>query len=627
MRWTAGTALATGLLLGPPLLMVAAMTGGRSEVAQGGCGDLTQVSAEVGSSAPAAGLSPEQTRNAATIVAVGRRMGISQRGQVVALATASQESRFLNYANDGLGGDLSADQRGVGRSLELPHQAVGSDHGSIGLFQQQWPWWGSMSELMDPATSAVKFYEKLRQVPGWQAMPVTRAAQAVQRSAYPDAYADDEALAVRLIGQLGGADVSNAATTSADCSTTDVVDGRVTTPVSTRTAGSDRRNFGSSGGRWARGHTGTDFSLSCGTPVLAATSGRVVIETDQGWAGRWLVKVSTGEGALTTWYAHMQRVLVSDGAVVRAGQQIGEVGTLGNSTGCHLHFEVHPRGGSIYEDPVDPSEWLSRHVGETAPQVQSVAARPATGGSDFVLASFNVLGHSHTGPRGNKAHWASGVSRMSRAIGMLDSYEVDVVGFQELQRAQYDVLTRTAGDRYAIYVPPSSTEISVAWRRDRWTFVSADTVPVPSWKGRIKDMPLVRLRHVASGQEAIFFSVHNAASIGGPAAPRHRAEAVRRELATMRAVTDRYDVPAFLLGDMNERIPAFCGLTKGQVLSTPAGGSHATECRLPKRLGIDWIFGNRHARWLGYTVDWATSRSQVSDHPLVVARVGLGRTS
>ncbi|WP_172833845.1 peptidoglycan DD-metalloendopeptidase family protein [Nocardioides scoriae] len=600
------------------------MTGGRSEVAQGACDELTQVSAVVEDETvnPLQGLSAEQTRNAATIVSVGRGMGVSPRGQLVALATASQESRFLNYANDGLGGDLGPDQRGVGRSLRLPHQAVGSDHGSIGVFQQQWPWWGSMSDLMNPATSAAKFYKRLLQVPGWQTLPVTRAAQAVQRSAYPDAYADDEALAVRLLGQLEGADVSTTEAWGVDCSTPEVVGGPVTLPVSDRDAASDRRNFGSSGGRWARGHTGTDFSLPCGTPVVAATSGRIVIRTDQVWAGRWLVQVSTGEGSLTTWYAHMQRVTVSDGDVVRAGQQIGEVGTLGNSTGCHLHFEVHPRGGSIYEDAVDPSEWLNRHVGKSA-ETQPVRSQTSSVGDSFVLASFNVLGQSHTEQRGKKPEWDSGVSRMGGVIQALDRYDVDVVGLQELQRPQHDVLTRTAGDRYAVYAPPGQTANSVVWRRDRWAFVSADTVPIPYWKGRLTEMPLVRLRDLRSGEEAIFFNVHNVANVGSRQAPRHRAEAVRRELATMRAITQTYDVPAFLIGDLNDRSSAFCALTSGSTLSSPAGGSHGSTCRPPARMGIDWVFGNRYAQWLGYSVDTSLQRAQISDHPLVVARVEL----
>ena len=62
---------------------------------------------------------------------------------MIALATASQESGFTNYANDGRGSDLAFDQLGIERSLLLPHEAVGTDHGSVGVFQQQWPWWGN----------------------------------------------------------------------------------------------------------------------------------------------------------------------------------------------------------------------------------------------------------------------------------------------------------------------------------------------------------------------------------------------------------------------------------------------------------------------------------------------------
>ena len=60
-----------------------------------------------------------------------------------------------------------------------------------------------MPHLMDPATSARLFYDALARVPGWESLPVTAAAQAVQHSAYPDAYADDEPLARLLLTQLG----------------------------------------------------------------------------------------------------------------------------------------------------------------------------------------------------------------------------------------------------------------------------------------------------------------------------------------------------------------------------------------------------------------------------------------
>lgn len=134
--------------------------------------------------------------------------------------------------------------------------------------------------------------------------------------------------------------------------------GTVVFPLPASSPWIDNDNWGSSGSHWSAIHTGDDFSVPCGTPVLAATSGTVQIDTSQGWAGKWLVKVSTGPGRLTTWYAHMQAISVAVGAHVKAGQPIGNVGALGNATGCHLHMEYHPRGGTIYEDSTDPAPWL-----------------------------------------------------------------------------------------------------------------------------------------------------------------------------------------------------------------------------------------------------------------------------
>ena len=129
-------------------------------------------------------------------------------------------------------------------------------------------------------------------------------------------------------------------------------------PLPAGTGFVDQHNWGHRSHHWASVHTGDDLSTPCGTPVLAVNDGTVMIRTDQAWSGPWLVMVSTGSGELTTWYAHMQSLGVSDGQQVRAGQQIGVVGQQGNATGCHLHLEVHPQGGSIYADDIDPSAWL-----------------------------------------------------------------------------------------------------------------------------------------------------------------------------------------------------------------------------------------------------------------------------
>ena len=148
-------------------------------------------------------------------------------------------------------------------------------------------------------------------------------------------------------------------------------------------------------------------------------------------------------------------------------------------------------------------------------------------------------------------------------------------------------------------------------------------MPIPYFHGNIRDMPVVRLRDLATGGEAIFMNVHNPADVRGNAA-RFRAEAIRRELAVMRSLAARYDAPAFLTGDFNDRAKAFCSLTAGGTLTASAGGSHAGRCVPPRHPGIDWIFGTRHTTWAGHSVVKTPKQVAISDHPLVVARVSTG---
>ncbi|HEY9562256.1 MAG TPA: M23 family metallopeptidase [Nocardioides sp.] len=110
--------------------------------------------------------------------------------------------------------------------------------------------------------------------------------------------------------------------------------------------------FGNAGTLWSSGrHTGQDFAAPMGTPVRAAAAGRVSIEQSS-WAGQ-LVRIDHG-GGLETLYAHMSRVDVASGATLEAGTPIGAVGSEGNSTGPHLHFEVRSKGVAM-----DPMPFLS----------------------------------------------------------------------------------------------------------------------------------------------------------------------------------------------------------------------------------------------------------------------------
>ncbi|GAA0708284.1 hypothetical protein Drose_31010 [Dactylosporangium roseum] len=141
---------------------------------------------------PVAGLDQLQMDNAAIIVRQGKAQGMPRRALVVAVATAMQESDLHNVASSA-----------VPSSLRLPHQGVSTDHDSVGLFQQRASQgWGTVPQLMDPAHSAMLFYNALAQVSGWERMSVAAAAQAVQRSAFPGAYQKHASRAEQVVTAL-----------------------------------------------------------------------------------------------------------------------------------------------------------------------------------------------------------------------------------------------------------------------------------------------------------------------------------------------------------------------------------------------------------------------------------------
>ncbi|WP_433795675.1 peptidase M23 [Actinoplanes sp. CA-252034] len=128
---------------------------------------------------PAGRWSDEQMANARLIVTIGAERRVPEKGLVIAVATALQESRLRNLR--------------------------GGDRDSIGLFQQRpSQGWGTPKQLGDPAYQTGKFYDKLLTVDGWQEMRLTEAAQAVQISAFPEAYQKHTDAATQLVGALHG---------------------------------------------------------------------------------------------------------------------------------------------------------------------------------------------------------------------------------------------------------------------------------------------------------------------------------------------------------------------------------------------------------------------------------------
>lgn len=124
-------------------------------------------------------LTTEQSRNAALITAIGVTRGLPDHAATVALATAMQESKLTN--------------------LEY------GDRDSLGLFQQRpSQGWGTVEQIMDETYATNAFYDGLVKVADWQTVPVEQAAQAVQRSGYPDAYAQWDGLARAWAQSLTG---------------------------------------------------------------------------------------------------------------------------------------------------------------------------------------------------------------------------------------------------------------------------------------------------------------------------------------------------------------------------------------------------------------------------------------
>ncbi len=103
------------------------------------------------------------------------------------------------------------------------------------------------------------------------------------------------------------------------------------------------------GWRWGTIHSGTDIAGKSGDPIYAYKSGLV---TFAGWGGDYgnLVKVDHGNG-ISTWYGHCSKLLVAAGTEVAQGQTIALMGTTGNSTGNHLHFEVRINGVHVNSLP------------------------------------------------------------------------------------------------------------------------------------------------------------------------------------------------------------------------------------------------------------------------------------
>lgn len=320
-----------------------------------------------------------------TIIGTGKAMNVPPAGIIAALSTALVESELKNYANDGVydvfknnadstlgtSSDAAAILGFAQKSLTYPHDAVGSDATSLGLFQQQ-AWWGTvgnstwqndpngtMKRLMDPTFQSQKFYNSLLKIPNWESLPGGDVAQKVQSSARPLAYAmripEATALYNKYNGSaktvslydLGASTAPSATSGSAKTDTASTVSscggsGGAALPLAKSASYVITAPFGDTLYH-PTPHAGLDIACHMGDTVSSPVTGTVVMAQNGNPAGvgdpAGYVKVRSSDGTVF-WLWHLRTATVKAGQQVSGGQPIGECGSTGNSSGAHLHIQA-----------------------------------------------------------------------------------------------------------------------------------------------------------------------------------------------------------------------------------------------------------------------------------------------
>ena len=254
-------------------------------------------------------LDPQQASNAAVIAAVAHSRNLPERAVTIALATALQESHL--------------------RNLE------GGDRDSVGLFQQRpSQGWGTAEQIADPVYTTSKFFDGLVKVPGYSRLPLTEAAQAVQKSGFPQAYAKHEAdatvLGVALTGRAAaslGCAVSGSAPVAAASPQTGK-DGL--TEGARRIATQVRRDFGRTGAvRTAASGSGRTLELAPGTGPAGGPAGAGATADARATAGAGAAAATSQDNWAVAHWAVARAVDLGIGSVVCNGQQW----RTGSSTG------------------------------------------------------------------------------------------------------------------------------------------------------------------------------------------------------------------------------------------------------------------------------------------------------
>lgn len=278
---------------------------------------------------------------------------------------------------------------------------------------------------------------------------------------------------------------------------------------------------------------------------------------------------------------------------------------------------------------------------EDSPAVGPAAATSLTGPSGsttFRIATFNVLGNSHTTAGGDESDRPSGTKRMPYAVQALAEGNPSIIGFQEMESVQYAAFKQLTGSTYGTYPGPDADQLvvanNIAWRTDTWRLLSATTFTAPYFYGKFSRRPLVLLQNIHTGQRVYVMNTHNPADLANRGnALAYRNQAVQIEAALITRLRSTHpDIPVLFTGDMNDWSNFYCPITAQAPVHSAYGGSHVLtpvdQCNPPTISGtsdtgttttykpIDWIVGSPDVSFSGATRLKDATVSTASDHPL-----------
>jgi murein DD-endopeptidase MepM/ murein hydrolase activator NlpD/endonuclease/exonuclease/phosphatase family metal-dependent hydrolase len=502
---------------------------------------------------------------------------------------------------------------GAGRELKLPARAQALAVAAV------------LAGDVDRGKSTKKFFKRLKKVKGWETLPPSIAIHRVLGTPDPFHYegvwpravkllaslSPTEARAVESLVSAGGRAPSRCYASASDPSALPLPPGTsfVVKPpakhkqVDVEAAPIDHETL---------------FEASCGTPVVAATAGRVTVTQDDATAGPWLISVRSADN-IVTWYSHVQNPRVGDGDTVLVGQPLAEVGDLGKVESCALGLSIQSRAAQ--EDPreLDPVEFLTNRGAAIA---DGPTVIPETG---FRVATYNVLGYHLTQPGGGRPGWGNGASRVAAGKAKLEASGVDIVVLNEFETPQANVFT--SDPEWTLHrAAPNNTfrdgntnGNAVAFKTADWKILETTAILVP-YKTTLH-MPVVTLENLDTGAVIRVIGVHNPASTaraGNQQAARNNAKAL--EIAAIQQLrAEDPDIPIIIAGDMNERESLYCSFSSTGILQASAGGT-VGSCATPRHGPVDWIFSTLDLDFLGQDID-QSFLGRISDHPLVLADV------